>query len=212
MQKISLVVRPLLLSAVVMLAVPGAALALPIDLSGATSDSLILAPGGSLAQTFAGQTVFGDSGISGTPSSPLALQPAGPLDVQFFDPGVTASGNSILSSPNNVGPLSVLLDSPARSINWTMGASSSGSSVDIDFFDGNGTTVDTVHLVMGDGYNVYNVGSAVPFRGFTIYNNDDPNGVRYMNISYDGIVPEPSTALLLGLGLVGLSVRQRRKR
>jgi len=79
---------------------PVAAATVNVDLSGATTGTSITAPGASFAQTFAGQTVSG-TGITGSPSSPLALQPAGTLLVAAWDPGVSPSSNSILSQPGN---------------------------------------------------------------------------------------------------------------
>ena len=79
---------------------PVAAATVNVDLSGATTGTSITASGASFAQTFAGQTVSG-TGITGSPSSPLALQPAGTLLVAAWDPGVSPSSNSILSQPGN---------------------------------------------------------------------------------------------------------------
>ena len=59
---------------------PVTAATVNVNLSGATTGTTITAPGASFAQRFAGQTVSG-TGITGSPTSPLALQAAGTLDV-----------------------------------------------------------------------------------------------------------------------------------
>ena len=100
---------------------PVTAATVNVNLSGAIAGTTITAPGASFAQRFAGQTVSG-TGITGSPSSPLALQAAGTLDVAAWDPGVSPASNSILSQPGNQGPLSILLDSNADGITFTSGS------------------------------------------------------------------------------------------
>src|SRR5215471_8907614 len=104
-----------------LLCAPLSAATINIDLSGATTGTLISVPGGSFASTFQGQSIVGGTGISGSPTNPLSLQAANTLDVAFFSPGVSPNGNSILPEPGNQGPLSLLLASDADSLTWTMG-------------------------------------------------------------------------------------------
>ena len=185
------------------------ATAVDIDLSGATSASLINAPGGSFATLFAGQSTAGAAGVSGSPTGPLALQAANNLVVANFNPGVSASSNSILPEPGNAGPLSVLLDTAADSITWTMGSAAPPSSVDIDFFDNNGALVNTVNQSLSSGYAVYTFSGLGTFRGLTIRDNNDASGLRYQNFSYNA-VPEPAAlSLALGLALAGFAARRR---
>ena len=127
---------------------PSLAVETGIDLSEAESGTLIEAPGGGLAQTFAGQTVVGGTGISGSPLNPLTLEPSGTLTVENWNPGVSPASNSIRSQPDNQGPISVLLDSDAAAITWTMGmGGGSEGSVDIEFFDASGVLVKTGIMV-----------------------------------------------------------------
>lgn len=177
-----------------------------IDLSGATTGTLISAPGGSFAQTFSGQTVVGGTGISGNPTNPLTLAPSGSLTVAFWSPGVSPASNSILPQPSNTAPLSLLLDQPATSITWTMGSASPPSSVTIDFFANDGSLVNTVVQNLLTGYNVYTfAGLGGNFKGLTVKDNNDSAGLRYQNFSYEtATVPEPASVLgLFALGALG---------
>jgi hypothetical protein len=186
--------------------------AVNVDLSGAVTGTVINAPGASFAQTFAGQTVVG-TGLSGTPTGPLSLLASGSLTVAFWDPVVSAASNSILPQPGNSAPLAVLLDQAADSIGWTMG-SADGGSVKIDFFSASGTLVNSVTQALSSGYNVYNFSGLGTFKGLSIYDNNDPAGLRFQNFTYnavgDGRVPDSGSSLaLLGVGLFLLATLRR---
>ncbi len=184
-----------------------------VDLSGAVTGTSITATGASFAQTFAGQTVLG-TGISGAPTSPLALQPAGTLQVDFWNPGVSAASNSILSQPDNQGPLSILLDSNADSITFTTGSADGGDPLSLDFFDSNGALVASRTPILNSGYFVYNFSGLPVFRGLTIFDDNDLAGLRFQNISYDAATnaPEPGYLSAVGLLLVALSFVWRKRR
>jgi hypothetical protein len=183
-----------------------------VDLSGATTGTTITAPGASFAQTFAGQTVSG-TGITGSPSSPLALQAAGTLDVVPWDPGVSPASNSILSQPGNQGPLSILLNSDADGITFTSGSADGGDPISLRFFDANGTLVNSLSPVLTAGYAVYNFSSLPVFHGLTIFDNNDEAGLRFQNISYNAVAatPEPAYLPAAGLLLIGLRFLRRKR-
>lgn len=193
---------------------PLAAATVNVDLSTATTGTSIVATGASFAQTFVGQTVAG-TGISGSPSSPLALQPSGTLEVAFWNPGVSAASNSILPQPDNQGPLSVLLDSNADAITFTAGSADGGDPLSLDFFNANGTLVASRTPILNAGYSVYNFSGLPGFRGLTIFNDNDGAGLRFQNISYETAgtsTPEPGYLSVAGLLLVAGSLIWRKRR
>lgn len=196
------------------LAAPATAATVLIDLSGATTGTIVTGTNATFAQRFAGQTVAG-TGLTGTPTNPLALSAAGSISVAFFDPVVSAASNSLLSQPGNVAPLSVLLGSLANSFTFTMGSSDPGSTVDVRAFDANGGLTGSTTVNMLSGYNIYTLTGLGNFKGLSFFNNNDPAGVRFQNMSYNsvavGAIPEPATwgLMLAGFGIVGGVMRRR---
>jgi hypothetical protein len=187
-----------------------------IDISAAGPGTIVTGVGASFAQTFAGQSVMG-TGVVGSPTGPLALQAAGTITTAFFAPGVSPAGNSLLSQPNNQGPLAVLLGSLGNSFTFTMGSSDAGSSINYSFFGANGGLVGGGSITMLSGYNIYTIANAAAFRGIGFADNNDGAGVRFMNMSFNSVdtpvVPEPSTwaMMIAGFGLVGAVARRRIK-
>lgn len=208
--------RLALVIAALLVSVPAHADVVNIDLSGASSGTSITTPQASFAQTFAGQTVSG-TGLTGSPTGPLTLAPSGTLTVQFFDPGVSAASNSILSQPGNQAPLAILFASLADSFSFTMGSSDAGSTIDVRAYGDGGALTGSTQISMGSGYNLYSLTGLGTFRGLSFLNNNDPAGVRFQNMSYNSVssvppVPEPGTwaMMLVGFGAIGFTMRRRR--
>ncbi len=190
------------LVALIATATPAMAATVNVDLSGAVSGATVNGVGASFAQGFS----FG----------PLALAPSGPITVAFFNPGVSAASNSLLSQPNNQAPLAMYLNgATANSVTFTAG-SASGGSVTLTGYDAAGVATGAFLLNFNNGYDVYTVGGLGNFAGIQFSATNDPAGVRYMNFSYESIrggVPEPAawTMLILGFGAVGTALRRTRR-
>lgn len=188
----------------VLTSAPACANIVNIDLSLANTGTLINAPGGSFASIFAGQTIVGGTGISGSPTNPLTLAPTNTLDVEFWNPVVSPASNSILPEPGNQGPLSILLASTADSITWTMGSASSPGPITVDFFNSQGALTGSVSQTLNPGYDVYTFSGVGDFTGLTIFNDTDPFGLRFMNFSYNTAAVAPGP--VVGAGLPGAAL------
>ncbi|HBX61318.1 MAG TPA: hypothetical protein DEG65_15500 [Methylophaga sp.] len=72
---------------------------------------------------------------------------------------------------------------------------------------------------MLEGYNKYSISGLGAFAGITFRDNNDPAGVRYMDMSYNSVVgvsevPIPAAAFMFApalLGLMGLRRRAKNK-
>lgn len=179
-----------------------------VDLSGASSGTTIVAPGASFAGLFDGQTASGNNSFTGSPTGPLSLQASNNLSVQFFN-----GENTILPDSGNQGPLSILLDSSADELSFTMGFGN-GGAVDLEFYDANGNVVGTSTVSGLAGYAEYTFSGVGTFDGVSIFNNTDAAGLRFYDFSYETVaaVPLPAGGLMMIAALGGfVAVRRRRK-
>lgn len=191
---------------------PAHAATVNIDISGATAGTIVSGIGGDFAQSFAGQNVVG-AALTGAPTGPLTLQAVGTITTGVFNPGVSPFGNSLLSQPGNAAPLVVLLDMLADSFTWTMGSAVAGSTLLASFYAMDGSLVGSQQIVMSSGYAVYSVSGLGNFHGISFSDNNDPSGVRFMNMSYNSVqqVPEPAALALVALSLLTAGANLRRK-
>lgn len=190
-------------AAIILAATPASAATVFVDLTGATTGATVTGVNASFAQGFS--------------SAPLALNPSGTIDVAFFNPGVSAASNSLLSQPGNAAPLAALLaGNIANSITFTAG-SAAGGAVTISGYDAAGNVTGSTLLSFLDGYNVYTIAGIGNFAGVQFSSTNDPAGVRYMNFSYETVatgVPEPATwaMLIFGFMMTGSALRAKRRR
>lgn len=197
-------VKLAIFASAVALAAPAHAATVSVDLSGATTGTLITGVGASFAQGFA--------------AGPLALAPSGSITVAFWNPGVSPGSNSLLSQPGNAANLAMLLDGGvlANSLTFTAG-SWGGGSVTATGYDLAGNVTGSTAFSNPSGYSVFNLTGIGNFAGVLFSNNTDPAGLRFQNFSYEtvanGAVPEPATwaLLVVGFGLVGAAMRRRQK-
>lgn len=175
-----------------------------IDLSAATTGTQVNGIGANFAQTFAGQAVSGPN-VTGAPTTPLALQAAGQIDVVFFSPGVSPASNSLLSQPGNVAPLSIHLNAAADAFTWTMGSANAGSTILASAFDATGGLVHSQSITMASGYSVYTISGIGTFRGITFSGNNDSGGVRFQNMSYNDVPQTADLAITKTDGVTSVS-------
>ena len=110
--------------------------------------------------------------------------------------------------------MSILFDFNADSFSWVMGSSNAGYNVTVDLFSNNGSLINTVLISMLEGYNKYSISGLGAFAGLTFRDNNDPYGVRYMDMSYNSVseVPIPAAAFMFAPALLGfMGLRRRAK-
>jgi len=166
--------------------------------------------GVSVAEHFFGQTVNdpGGSGfetVSGSPSGPLALTTTngGIWDIQ----GVAGLAGGSSGSDIGEGIVSFLFDYDIFSFGTLIGGTNGGSAT-FDFFARDGSIIDSI--LFGVTNTDFTFSSSVAFAGVTM-SNTDPAGIAYDNIRFAAAsVPEASSMVLFGLGLLGMGFMRRR--
>lgn len=209
--------KSLFLFSALFLSIHAQAAMVNIDLSGASTSTLINASGASFSQTFTGQSVSG-TGIVGTPTGPLSLLASNSLTVAYFTPSCTGCnlGNSILPQPGNAGPLAILLDNNANSFSWVMGSATGSSSIKIDLFSNDGSLVNSFLQTTVSNYSKYSFSGLGTFAGIMFRNNNDAQGLRFMDMSYDTVsvneVPIPAASFMFAPALLGfMGLRRKAK-
>lgn len=192
--------------------------------------STVSLPGATYGERFAGQTLSVDVDqatfdvLSGTPTSPLTLLAGAP----GFSLAVTPSGSPSFpgtflagcgpilpgcpaTSSVGEGAVSVLFDEDQQLFGFEVFTEGLGT-VDVQFFSRTGASLGAFSIAPAAG---------IDFVGFRVVDgdwiagvsltNDDPQGVGFDSVTFSTI-PEPSSASLLLLGLVGLAATVRRVR
>ena len=150
------------------------------------------------------------------PGSTLALAFPAVVHLQILDFG--NSGNSTLTQPSTVTfasaagsatPTFSQLFTATENAGHTGGFYSIAASPTIGFtiFDGTNYNGFTANFV-NKPFTSYTFGAPSPAGEF----NTSPDLSFTMNVTYQGIVPEPATLALFGLGLAPIAVAIRRRR
>lgn len=206
------------------------------DVAGGTSpgtnyDGILDLIGASFAERFVGQALTHSGGDilsetlvnpDGTPVGTLALK-VGEVseNLNVFYHGTTFSnvldglGKVSDGSPPEKaigeGSIAVLFQSDQSMFGFDLVGGNAGSAF-LSFFMRNGTLIDTISLNGLGDKSYYAEGTNI--AGFSIYNTD-PGGMAFDNLRFSGpanSVPEPSTFLLLGAGLIGSVLLRKRSR
>ena len=193
---------------------------------GTVNPSLALAAGSlgvvtvSFGGYFTGQTIQGVSPVTlddTTPSSPLALAPGTSRTVSDSATGATCP--CLSGDPTYNGPIAVLFSTPVAAVGLKGGFFDAVGGTTIEAFDSTGASLGSITNSVTDFefYGLADSTGASVIAGISFYiTGDEPAGFQIDNLTFGGreviVAPEPSTTLLLGLGLVGAIGIARRKR
>jgi hypothetical protein len=181
------------------------------------SYSILDGNGVKMAEAFLGQSVSGGGSthetVSGSPTNPLTLAVPGTDNgvgvILFFSTVSFGLTGSTDFADLGKGLVSILFDMDQTTFGLTIGGAQpeGGGTATFDFYARDGVLIDTVVLefppVSFPGLLDYTFTSSGPaFAGITIANTD-VEGVNYDDFRH--AVPEPSTLLLVGSGLLAMA-------
>lgn len=182
----------------------------PGPLPGLSIDGVLDLEGASFAEHFSGQS-FGTSGnfdtLAGSPSGPLTLVSGavGENIVAADLGGVGIGGLGPLGFPslsaNGEGALAILFDIDTHQFGIEI-RGGDGGNARFDFFQRDGTLIESVTLsgVTSGLFGFERDLGLIDIAGVTV-TNDDIEGFGMDNVRFLQVVPEPSSAMLIGLGL-----------
>ena len=178
---------------------------------------LINQTGATYGELFTGQTlstVGGFDSLTGTPDAGLNLEAnavATDNIVVLFD---SPSGSNViygdLGGAIGEGALSIRFDSVISLFGFDI-VGENGGQFTIAFFGNDGSSLGSITQTASNSFFGFSVASGPLIAGVSI-TNTDPAGIGYDNITFNtASVPEASSIILLGLGLVGLGFTRRKK-
>jgi hypothetical protein len=167
---------------------------------------------------FVGQVATGGSPNTlsdPTPDSPLALDPGAP-DTFITGDGANPTSPVLSGTPTFNGPISVLFDKPVAGVGLDGGFFDAIGGTTIEAYDPFGVSLGSiVNSSLGiEFFGLADSGGANVIGGISFYiTGPEPAGFAIDNLTFgsssvipevDHVVPEPSTLLLFGTGLLGL--------
>lgn len=171
---------------------------------------------------FVGQTATGSFPVtlSGAPTGPLTLDANAP-DTKVVNDGAPGATSPVLSgSPTFNGPISVLFSKPVAGVGLKGGYFDAIGATTIEAFDINGVSLGSItNTMLGfEFYGLADSTGAEVISGISFYiTGSEPAGFQIDNLTFGakGVivngVPEPSTLLFLGTGLIAFLGVSRKK-